>query len=202
MTDETAPQPRNENPVQPDLPVITPAYPTRLVLTGYMGAGKSTVGRRLATAIGSRFLDTDSWLVRQHNQSISQLFDTLGEATFRELESDALRTVLAFQPIVIATGGGTLANAENLALALEKSVVIYLKASVEHLYDRVIFSPKERPIVNMENSELIFRQRFEQREQFYNQSPISVITEGKNVGVVVQEIIDKLKAYQSALQAK
>jgi shikimate kinase len=196
VTDDTTAQP---NP-NAGLPVVTSVYPTRIVLTGYMGAGKSTVGRRLAAAIGSRFVDTDSWLVRQQNQSISQLFETLGEASFRDLESDALRTVLAFQPIVIATGGGTLANADNLALALEKAVVIYLKASVEHLYDRVIFSPKERPIVNMENSEAVFKQRFEQREIFYNQAPLSVMTEGNNVSLVVQNILEQLKAYQSASQ--
>ena len=112
----------------------------RIVLTGFMGSGKSTVGRLLAATLGWRFLDLDTVIEHRTGRTVPEIFADNGEAHFRELEAEALTATLAEQNVVIALGGGApeiLANRELLA-ATPATAVVYLAAPFATLYDRCV----------------------------------------------------------------
>lgn len=100
-----------------------------IVLSGFMGAGKSTVGPRLAAALGMNFVDLDAEIVRRAGRSIAELFRTEGEAAFRSRESEALRDVLGGAPTVVAVGGGAMLSAAHRALVRAQGVLITLAVS-------------------------------------------------------------------------
>ena len=96
-----------------------------IVLTGFSGTGKSTVGQLVAKQLGWDFADTDQMIIRESGMSIPKIFETKGEAWFRQLESTALENALSRSPIVVAVGGGTLTSSRNLDIAQTSSIVIY-----------------------------------------------------------------------------
>jgi shikimate kinase len=129
---ETQPKPQTETMTD------APNHLKRLVLTGFMGAGKSTIGRLLAARIGWNFLDLDAHLEARTNATIPQLFEQHGEARFRRLESTALASALGYSNIVLALGGGTPEDLTN-RLLLEQTpatFTIFLDAPFPTLYDR------------------------------------------------------------------
>jgi shikimate kinase len=115
-----------------------PPTDRHLALVGLMGAGKSTVGRRLASAWGRSFVDLDDAVVAEAGRSIAELFAAEGEDGFRDRESAALRAALAASaPVVVATGGGVVLRDENRALLADEAVVVWLDADVATLAARV-----------------------------------------------------------------
>ncbi|MEA3061538.1 MAG: shikimate kinase [Sphingomonadales bacterium] len=102
-----------------------------------MGAGKSTVGRRLAKRLGLPFVDSDDEIERAADHSIPEIFDRFGEASFRDGERRVIRRLVAGPPAVLATGGGAFMEAETRALILERCVAIWLDAEAEILAGRV-----------------------------------------------------------------
>jgi len=165
---------------------------SRIWLTGYMGAGKSTVGKHLAKHLGWAFMDTDRELMRRYNKTMSQIFADHGEEAFRIAELDLLKEYAARPNWVVSTGGGTLVRQEPLDVALKNGLVVYLKAPVELLFERVIFSPKDRPMIDVPNAEQVFADRFKQREPFYLQSHLSVPTGQGKPQQVVAAIMEAL----------
>lgn len=162
---------------------------SRIYLTGYMGAGKSTIGKRMANRIGYKFYDTDALMVKGFRRPISQVFEELGEDKFREAEVQVLKELSRREKLVISTGGGTLARQETMDIALNSGSVIYLKADVSVLYERVIFSPKDRPILNEPDTEKVFKDKFYAREQFYTQAHYEVTTGERKTEDVVEDCI-------------
>jgi shikimate kinase len=130
----------------------TPTVPThlkRLVLTGFMGAGKSTVGRLLASRLGWNFLDLDTHLEERTGASIPRLFELHGEARFRRLESTALASALAYNNVVLALGGGTPEDLTN-RLLLEQTpgtFTVFLDAPFPTLFDRCMLQDIARPVL-------------------------------------------------------
>ncbi len=108
-----------------------------IVLTGMMGSGKSTVGRELADKLDFKYIDTDNMIEKQVGKSISDIFEKAGESSFRKLEKDAVRCVALLDNYIISTGGGVVKDNENLKELRKKSVVVYLYAPAEILYDRL-----------------------------------------------------------------
>ena len=132
----------------PQAPVL-PLTITRLVLIGFMGAGKSTVGRILAESLGWHFLDLDRHIEQRTGNTIPGLFAQHGEAGFRRLESAALASALAFPSAVIALGGGTPELHTN-RLILEQTpgtVTIFLDAPFPILFDRCVLQAVDRPVL-------------------------------------------------------
>jgi shikimate kinase len=131
-------QPQTEPKPQTQTMIHAPSNLKRLVLTGFMGAGKSTIGRLLAARIGWNFLDLDAHLESRTNATIPQLFEQHGEARFRRLESTALASALGYSNIVLALGGGTPEDLTN-RLLLEQTpatFTIFLDAPFPTLFDR------------------------------------------------------------------
>ncbi len=115
-----------------------PPLPARIVLTGFMGAGKSTVGCLLANRLGWRFVDLDDAIVKAEGQEIATLFSTLGEAAFREREHAALKRILHYSSLVLALGGGALESEANRKLLRNtpKTQIIFLEAPLATLLAR------------------------------------------------------------------
>lgn len=167
----------------------------RIVLTGFMGAGKSTTGRRLAAELGWAFVDVDTLLEEKHGTTISSLFEQHGEDGFRRFESSAIAKALGSDNVVIALGGGAPEILTN-RLLLEQtpgSVVVFLEAPFGELFDRCMLQPDAavRPVLADQE---MARQRFEKRLPFYKRiAKVTVHTAGKSPEETVQELLAKVQ---------
>ncbi|MBC7542355.1 MAG: 3-dehydroquinate synthase [Candidatus Sericytochromatia bacterium] len=161
---------------------------SNLVLTGFMGAGKSTTGKALATALGRPFFDVDAHVERLSGRTIAQIFASDGEAAFRDLESAVIREVTARQGQVIATGGGALLRPDNVQALCATGVLIHLDASLDTVQAR-IGPATHRPLANDPGG---LARLATTRKAVYAQVPWQVQTDGRTVGQVVQAILDDL----------
>lgn len=169
-----------------------------IFLTGYMGAGKSTIGRKLAHALGYRFIDTDKALERHFKRKMSEIFAEVGEVTFRREEERLIEKLAAKSNYVVSTGGGTLTRTETFYTAQRAGMLVYLKAPVDVLYERAIFSQKDRPLLNIPNAEEKFRKRYKLREPYYERADFTIETTNRTSEDVVKEIIQWLQAQSSS----
>jgi len=167
----------------------------KLILTGFMGCGKSTLGRKLAQTLGITFIDTDKQIEKDTHQKIPDIFSLYGEAHFRTIERQVLTGCLQQPNCVIATGGGALVEQTNLDLALTAGWVIYIDMPPEQLLERVLFSPKDRPLIDVPNPEEVFYQRFEERLPFYQQSHVTVQTANMKPEQAVEQVLLALDAF-------
>jgi shikimate kinase len=147
-------QPANEThkqsqPAGTAQPTLPPSL-ERLVLTGFMGAGKSTIGRLLAARLGWDFLDLDAHLERRTGATVPEIFALQGEARFRRLESTALASALTYRSTVIALGGGTPESLTNRLLIEQTpgTFTIFLDAPFPTLFDRCVLQDVERPVLD------------------------------------------------------
>lgn len=163
--------------------------PNIIFLTGYMGAGKSTVGRLLAKTLGYQFIDTDKQLTTEYDLSMTEIFKQHGEPAFRKAELELLERLSKQNKIVISVGGGTLVREETWTVAANTGIIVYLQAPVGLLFERVIFSPKDRPMINVPNAEAQFKKRFAEREPFYKRSHYTVASSVSHPEGVVEEIM-------------
>ena len=127
-----------------------------------MGSGKSSNGRQLARRLGYRFVDTDHLVVSGAGMEIAEIFRAHGETHFRDLESQALRSLTQEKKIVVATGGGIIMSDENLALLREIGLVVWLRASEEAVFERVSRN-KKRPLMNVADPRETIRKLFAER---------------------------------------
>jgi shikimate kinase len=163
QTIETIPAQSEAQP-QPSEPLSTSLR--RLVLTGFMGAGKSTVGRLLAARLGWSFLDLDAHLEARAGLSVAEIFARHGEAHFRRLESSALASALGRSQIVLALGGGTPEILTN-RLLLEQTpatATIFLDAPFPTLFDRCVLQGIARPVLA---DPVLAEARFRERQPLY-----------------------------------
>ncbi len=174
--------------------------PKRIVLTGFMGAGKSTVGLRLAQRLGWDFIDLDDEIVRAEEKSIASIFDSIGETRFRELEQNALATAIRRENIVVALGGGAIETAANRQRIHEdeSALLLYLSAPLQVLIERcenqqLHRKAVRRPILE-KRAELT--ERFERRRPLYESADWTIETTGKTLDELVHIIMTQWnKAY-------
>lgn len=123
------------------------ALPSTIYLIGFMGSGKSTVGRALADALGYDFIDTDTFIETRFRQRIVDMFASVGEATFRKRERMALEELLGMERTVIATGGGLPCWGDAMELLLQTGMTIYFRSSPEALAARLELCKRTRPTI-------------------------------------------------------
>ena len=145
-------------------------YSMNIVLLGYMGCGKSTIGRRLAERLKLRFFDLDELIEEQEGQQISELFASKGELYFRKTEAEVLRSFVAEKDnFVLALGGGTPCYANNMDFLLEQDQIktVYFKAQLKTLVERLRDQKEQRPLISSLNeselTEFIAKHLFERR---------------------------------------
>lgn len=164
----------------------------KIFLIGYMGSGKSTAGKKLASKLGLTFLDLDEYIETEYGKTISEIFDTEGEEKFRELEHLYLKKVLTFDNIVLSLGGGTPCFYNHMELLNNSGLTVYLKMSVDALASRLLNAKKKRPLIeNMNESELkdFIEANLVKREPFYLQAHYKV--KAKNLDI--DELTEFLK---------
>ena len=140
--------------------------PENVVLVGFMGSGKSSVGRLVARTLQSRFVDTDRLVVDRAGMEIRDIFANHGEAFFRGEETRALRSLLGGRRLVVATGGGIVTIPENLAALKELGFVVWLTASEEMIWERVSRNTR-RPLLHTENPRETVHNMLEARNPLY-----------------------------------
>jgi shikimate kinase len=172
----------------------------RVVLIGFMGAGKTTVGRALATRLRCEFQDLDDLIEQREGQSVAQIFSSAGEARFRQAESAALRDLLqesaSRSDLVLALGGGAFVQAGNRSL-LEQSgaITVLLEAPLEELRRRCQAEQKVRPLAQQEAR---FAELFASRRADYELARFHVQTQGKPVEQVAAEVAQLLTEVKQA----
>ena len=164
-----------------------------VVLTGFMGTGKSTVGRRVADLLKVPFLDVDVTIQRQTGKTIPELFKTKGEAAFRALESATIQELSMQEKAVIATGGGALMNAENRQFLEKRGILVCLSAKSGTLLERLKHD-HTRPLLAGENMQERIDRLMQEREAVYAMCPIQVATDDKTIEQVAQEVIEKISS--------
>jgi len=168
-----------------------------LFLVGYMGSGKSVIGKKLARILEYNYIDLDSYIEEKENTSIKVIFETKGEIYFRKIESLYLKELVPIENTIVSLGGGTPCYGNNnLILESEKSLSIYLKASIQTLSDRLFEEKSKRPLIahletKNELSEFIGKHVFE-RSPFYENSTTIIKTDGLSEDEVVDHLIFKL----------
>ncbi|MBN2838950.1 MAG: shikimate kinase [Fusobacteriaceae bacterium] len=120
---------------------------SNLILIGFMGSGKSTVGKLLAEKLEMKFLDTDLEIEKERNQSVQEIFSKMGEDFFRKLENEITKKLSSTNNTVISTGGGIILNKENIDNLKKDGVVFFLDVPKKNLYKRLLNS-KGRPLLN------------------------------------------------------
>jgi len=169
----------------------------KIILLGYMGCGKSTIANRLSNITNIPYIDLDKSIEERTNLSINEIFKQRGEIYFRKLEREVLIELLnAPENLIIGLGGGTPCYTNNHELLKREDIVsIYLKASVETLFDRLLSKKSKRPLIadktDDELKEFIAKHLFE-RSFYYNQAQYIVAIDGKTKDETTQDILDIL----------
>lgn len=166
----------------------------KIVLVGYMGSGKSTIGKEISKIVGISFYDLDEVIEKKEQKSIKNIFETKGEIYFRKIEHEILNDFLeGNDDFILALGGGTPCYANNHVFLQNKDISsFYLKMSVEALVSRLKNEKAQRPIIaNLSNDELdeFVRKHLFDRNYYYLQSKHIISTENKSVKEISDEII-------------
>lgn len=162
-----------------------------IFLVGFMGAGKTTVGRLLARKLGWRYCDADKVIETKAGKTVSEIFSSHGELHFRDLESETLYSLAGKTKQVIATGGGAVMREENREAMKKGGVTIYLKAPMSVIWERVRHS-KTRPLLNVDNPYDAAEELLRKRAPSYETADMTIDTESLTPEEAASEIMKRL----------
>lgn len=172
----------------------------RVILIGFMGAGKTTVGKALGKALGVTFYDLDWYIETRMRKTVKQIFDERGEEGFRKIEHNMLHEVAEFENVVISCGGGTPCFYDNMDYLNQQGETIYLKGSPEVLYKHLKMAKGVRPLLlnkTPEEVQVYIREELARRETFYSKAKhivdVSVLDEYDKIQLSVKNICNLLK---------
>lgn len=163
--------------------------PTRIILMGYMGSGKTTVGRALAKDLGMPFYDLDWYIESRMRKTIKQIFDERGEEGFRIIERNMLHEVAEFEGVVISCGGGTPCFFDNINYLNQQGETVYLKCTPEVLHKHLSMGKTVRPLLlhkTPEEVKVYIQEQLQQREPSYSQAK-------RTVDVTLMDNYEKIK---------
>jgi len=168
------------------------AKPNRIFLIGPMGAGKTTIGKQLAQALGMTFSDSDLEIQRRTGVDIPTIFEYEGEDGFRQREQQVIDDLSQVDNQVLATGGGAVLRAENRQHLSARGIVFFLACSPEQQYERT-YRDRNRPLLQTEDPLQRLKALMEVREPLYRSTAdYTVSTEGRSASAVANEILDIL----------
>lgn len=172
-------------------------------MIGYMGAGKTTLGKSLARHLGLEFIDLDWYIENRFHQSVSQLFVTRGEEGFRKIEQNMLHEVAEFEDVVISAGGGTPCFFDNMEYMNQQGLTVYLKATPEILRTHLRMGKQKRPLIAQKNDEeldIFIRESLDKRESYYNQArlifDIGLLDNGMRIQESVKALEEEVRSYE------
>lgn len=171
-----------------------------IFLTGFMGSGKSTIGKRLASRLRVKFIDTDDRIESSQNSEIKEIFKIKGESRFRKYEESILDEIIHNEKcVVISLGGGTLLSGVNLKKVLASGLLIYIKSGSAEVWKRIKHSTR-RPLLRKAGEEWTRQMYLDritelmvEREKGYNQAQIVLNRDGKEVDEIVEELLGEIK---------
>lgn len=170
---------------------------TNLALIGFMGTGKTAVGRVLAEKLDKELIELDSLIELKAGKSIARIFQEDGEIAFRQLEIEVTKEAAAGKNQVIACGGGVVLNKINIDRLKEEAVVVYLNASPEVILQRVSSDDSVRPLLKKGNKTLTIRELLKFRKPFYERAAdIKIDTSNLDIEATAELIITRLKEYE------
>jgi len=171
---------------------------TNIALIGFMGTGKTAVGKALAEKLGKKFVELDSLIEQKAGKSIPEIFKQDGEIAFRELEIEVTKEVARGKNQVIACGGGVVLNKINIDRLRKESLIVYLTASPKIILKRTSNDAEERPLLKVANPALTIQELLKFRRPFYERAAdIKIDTSKLDVDSIVEQIINKLKEHES-----
>lgn len=172
-----------------------PKLDRSIVLVGLMGAGKSTVGRRLARRLGLDFVDSDDEIERAADHKISEIFDRFGETSFRDGERRVIARLIEGPPKVIATGGGAFVNDQTRTLILERCLAVWLDADLETLAERVS-RRDHRPLLRGKEPLPLLRDLATRRNPLYAQAHLHIRSKPSPHEQAVEQIIKAIEDWE------
>jgi len=171
---------------------------TNIALIGFMGTGKTAVGRRLANKLGRKFIELDSVIEKKAGKSIPEIFVADGEIAFRELEIEATKEVARTKRTVIACGGGVVLNRINIDRLKEGAVIVHLTAPPSVILKRTLREAGKRPLLDVDNPLAAIRELLKFRKPLYERAADTTINTAKlDINAVAEQIIDELKEDES-----
>lgn len=172
----------------------------RIILIGYMGSGKTTIGKALSKETGMMFYDMDWYIESRMHKTVSQIFAEKGEEAFRKIEYNMLHEVAEFEDVIISCGGGTPCFFDNMDYLNRQGDVCYLKATPEVLYRHLLMAKVERPLLKGKSQEELIayiQQHLQEREPFYSKArytlDVSLMDNYDKIIISVQKIRELLK---------
>jgi shikimate kinase len=163
-----------------------------IVLTGFMGTGKTAVGKELARLLDMKLIDVDTEIEVSRDMTINEIFKEFGEPVFREIETDMIKKVSRDKQVIISTGGGAVLKQENMETLRETGIIVCLMASPETILGRT-GSTDDRPLLLVENPLEKIRELMDFRKPYYEKADIVIETEGKTPLQIAEEIVEKVK---------
>ena len=163
----------------------------RIYLIGYMGCGKSTLGRKLAKHAGMQFIDMDHYIEKRNCKTVPQIFNEEGEAEFRKKERKALEELSEFSDVVIATGGGAPCFYNNIDLMNRTGKTIYMNIDPQILAARLLSSKTERPLIKGKSRDELVRfidESLQNRNEFYSRAHIQITKPDMDLAEVMRMI--------------
>lgn len=164
-----------------------------IVLTGFMGSGKSVIGRKLAKRLNRKFIDTDDLIEKKTGLEIQQIFSSSGEPYFRQLETEVIKEVIKEDNLVIAVGGGAVLSEENMTNLEKNSMIINLQVKPETVFARIKRDKVVRPLLQTEDPLSRIKELLKQREPHYARCNFAFDVSALSVNQAVEKIIQFLK---------
>ena len=171
----------------------------RIILIGYMGAGKTTVGKALAKELHMPFYDLDWYIESRMHKTVKAIFDERGEAGFRKIEHNMLHEVAEFEDIIISCGGGTPCFFDNIDYMNRQGETVYLKATPEVLYGHLKMGKTIRPLLLNKTSDevqVFIREQLAQRESYYSKAKyvldVNLLDDYEKIKISVEQLRNML----------
>lgn len=172
-----------------------------LVLVGLMGAGKTTIGKRIAQMLELDFYDADHEIERAAQMTIPELFELYGEQEFRNLEKRVIMRLIGMGPLVLATGGGAYMNADTRRAISEQGISVWLNADLDTLMERVS-RKSNRPLLRNENPRSVMEKLMQERYPVYAQADITVMSSNTRRDGVARDMVRMVDKHLVRLQGE
>ncbi|MCA8888421.1 MAG: shikimate kinase [Parvularculaceae bacterium] len=175
-------------------PDASPQIHRTIALIGMMGAGKTTIGRRLARALNMPFKDADAEIERAAGMAVGELFERHGEESFRKGEAQVIERLLSGPPIVLATGGGAITHPQTRRLLKERALTVWLRADLDTLARRATRRPT-RPLLQTDDPRSVIEKLLKDREPFYSAADIVIESQPGPHSRTVDEVLAQIRLH-------